>query len=104
MRKQSKKTIKSLQMSPRMASLRQAKVLVFHFLTFLHWWASQVISLRQAIMYIYNKKGLKSLKQIQCKFKINSCWLHSVLSTEPYWVGNCRNPRMSNMFLFFFFK
>ena len=36
------------------------------------------MSLKQAIMYVYNnKKGLKSKKQIQCKFKFNPSWLQS---------------------------
>ena len=53
---------------PRMASF-----------TVLHRWVAQVISLRQAIMNVYNnKKGIKSQKQIQCKFKTNPSTLHSV--------------------------
>ena len=44
----------------------------FHFLVVLYRREAEVISLRQAIMYVYNnKKGLKSQKQIQCKRKIN---------------------------------
>ena len=46
-------------------------------ITGIHRWMGLVISLRQAIMYVYSKKkkkkkGLKSHKQIQCKFKSNS--------------------------------
>ena len=58
MRKQSKKTIQSLQMSPRMASLRQGND-EFHFLTVSHRWAAQVISLSQAIIYAYSNKSGK---------------------------------------------
>ena len=48
-------------------------------LTVLHRWVAQVISLRQTIMNVYNnKKGIKSQKQIQCKFKINPSPLYSV--------------------------
>ena len=66
------KIIQSLQMSPRMGqAFKQGDVLV-SLLTVLHWWAAQVISLRQGIMHVYNnKKGLKSQKQMQCKFQIN---------------------------------
>ena len=75
-RKQSKKTFNSahLQMSPRMASPRQGNVFVLlpYSQSFTDG-QGQVISLRQAIMDVYNNKnGLKSQKQIQCKFKINS--------------------------------
>ena len=47
------------------------------------------MSLKQAIMYVYNnKKGLKSKKQIQCKFKFNPSWLQSgrmyFCSGEPF--------------------
>ena len=78
MRKQSK-TIQYLQKSPRMRqAFRQGNVLV-SLLTVLHRWAAQVISLRQAIMYVYNnKKALKSQKQMQCKFKMNPSPLQSV--------------------------
>ena len=78
MRKQSK-TIQSLEMSPRMGqAFRQGNVLV-SLLTVLLWWAAQVISLRKGIMYAYNnKKGLKSQKQMECKFKINPSPLLSV--------------------------
>ena len=63
-----------LQMSPRMASPRQGNVFVLlpYSQSFTDG-QGQVISLRQAIMDVYNNKnGLKSQKQIQCKFKINS--------------------------------
>ena len=64
-RKQSK-NCSILANVPRMASF-----------TVLHRWVAQVISLRQAIMNVYNnKKGIKS--QIQCKFKTNPSTLHSV--------------------------
>ena len=69
-RKHSKKAIQSLQMSPRMASLRQ------DFLTLPPRWAAQVTSPRQVIMGAYSNKTvagwrLKSQKQLQHKFKIN---------------------------------
>ena len=78
-KKQSKKTFNSadLQMSPRITSPRQGNVLVLlpYSQSFTDGWG-QVISLRQAIMDVYNNKnGLKSQKQIQCKFKINSSQL-----------------------------
>ena len=78
MRKQSK-TIQSLEMSPGMGqAFRQGSVLV-SLLTVLLWWAAPVISLRKGIMYAYNnKKGLKSQKQMECKFKINPSPLQSV--------------------------
>ena len=54
-RKREQKTIQSLQMSPRMRSLRQRSVW-FHLFTVFYRWVAQLISLRQAIMYAYNNK------------------------------------------------
>ena len=65
-RKQRKKTIQSLQMSPRMASLRQGDVLVL-----LPCSLSQVGGSGRPLCMFNNKKGLKSQKQFQHKFKIN---------------------------------
>ena len=48
----------------------------FHFLIVLYRWEAQIISLKQAIMYVYNnQKGIKSQKQNQCKFKINPFYM-----------------------------
>ena len=71
-----KKIIQSLQMCPKMASLRQWNMLIsliYHLLR----WMAQIIFLRKAIMYIYNKKGFKPQKQIQSEFKINPFQLHT---------------------------
>ena len=55
----------------------------YPFLTVLHRWAAQLISLRQAIMSVSNdKKGLKLQKQIQFKFKINPS-LYRITSESP---------------------
>ena len=98
MRKQSKKAIQSLQMSPRIASLRQG-MCEFHFLKIPDRQTAQVISLRQAIMNVYNNnnnnnKWLKSQKKTQCKFKINTFWLqgqcsHEFVSESPKIFDSC---------------
>ena len=49
------KDFQSLQISPRMGSLRQGDVLS-HFLPVFHRLESQVVSQRQTIVYIYNNK------------------------------------------------
>lgn len=61
----------------------------FHFLRGVLRCRLRVMSLKQAIMYVYNnKKGLKSEKQIQCKFKFNPSWLQRgrmyFCSVEPF--------------------
>ena len=74
MRKLTKQTMWSLQMSPRVRRLRQENVLVsLPYIIYRR--ATQVIFLSQLIMPSYANKscrwGLKSQKQVQHKFRIN---------------------------------